>query len=708
MEGGLFFLNLDGLDDNQIKQLNDILHSSNYNSEIEFPWDNNPEEKHVTKGGSSLNVHAPVFETYVSKVNNHEVGEPCHSSTVPFSNGSSQVLNSVPHKNSEYDYPINSGKKILQQENLSYVNGQLAHQTAKAFDTCNAYSEVSETAYCDAFPSRSLNAQVHTPAASFKLNPTVSCFVPQNIKGFVQKSPSSVSNELQTTVIETHQNNEAGMVYEKAECLDKQNSTTGRDIITQVVNGSDQKLEHENVTCGKSNIQSDKMDGTAHANKNRVSLSVPVRRSWADVVSSGQRVAGKVPLTKPLENGNKTQNVQKDQEIENLSIEEDKMSLSLGKHLHYLILDFQPVLLQPRGLINRRNWCYINATLQALLACPPFFTLLRNLPLGPGVERGKSSTPVIDSMVKVAYEFSQYQSPQEELQLGTPFQPDFMYDMLRDLKSDCLKGQQEDAEEFLSFILNGMHEEMVKIIKNYERKNHIELCNDNDIRENGDVSEGEEEWQVIGSKHKGMVTRKVAEHKTPISDLLGGQIKSFLTTSGNKTSASIQPFFTLQLDIQSENVSSVSEALKEMTVKEPIQGYTCAKTKQEVEAYSHISLQKLPPILILHLKRFVYNKNGGCKKVMKKTDYPIQLELSKDLFSPDVKKNQRLRLYKLFAVMYHDGEEAVKGHYISDVYNHGCKTWIRCDDRSLSAVTEAQVLSHSPPRVPYLLFYQES
>nr|XP_042913835.1 ubiquitin carboxyl-terminal hydrolase 10-like [Parasteatoda tepidariorum] len=47
-----------------------------------------------------------------------------------------------------------------------------------------------------------------------------------------------------------------------------------------------------------------------------------------------------------------------------------------------------------------------------------------------------------------------------------------------------------------------------------------------------------------------MVTRKVAEHKTPISDLLGGQIKSFLTTSGNKTSASIQPFFTLQLDVQ--------------------------------------------------------------------------------------------------------------------------------------------------------------
>lgn len=32
---------------------------------------------------------------------------------------------------------------------------------------------------------------------------------------------------------------------------------------------------------------------------------------------------------------------------------------------------------------------------------------------------------------------------------------------------------------------------------------------ESDIKENGDASESEEEWQVIGSKHKGMVTRKV-------------------------------------------------------------------------------------------------------------------------------------------------------------------------------------------------------
>ncbi|KAF8770337.1 Ubiquitin carboxyl-terminal hydrolase 10 like protein [Argiope bruennichi] len=456
-------------------------------------------------------------------------------------------------------------------------------------------------------------------------------------------------------------------INERSELLYEQNTPTNlTEKVTQ--NGIKQNVESE-LNVDALNVKDETTSAKAAVPKAEepTASSRPVNRSWADIVT------------------------------------EDKMSFALGKHLYEVKLDFHPVLLQPRGLINRRNWCYINACLQALLACSPFYTLLRDLPLGPGVDRGKSSTPVIDSMVKVMYEFSRYDTSQEELQLGPPFQPDFMYDMLSDLKSDCLKGQQEDAEEFLSFILNGMHEEMVKIIKNYQKKTNIKM-----EEVNGDIGDEGDEWQVIqvGSKNKGMVTRKVVEHRTPISDLLGGQIKSFLTTKTVKT-ASIQPFFTLQLDIQSDNVTSVSEALKEMTVKVPIQGYVCAKSKQEVEAFNHVALQKLPPILILHLKRFVYNKNGGCKKVMKKTDYPLVLDISKDILSSDV-KNENLRPYKLFAVMYHDGEEAIKGHYISDVYNHGSKTWIRCDDRSVTAVTEDQVLSYSPPRVPYLLFYQES
>lgn len=40
------------------------------------------------------------------------------------------------------------------------------------------------------------------------------------------------------------------------------------------------------------------------------------------------------------------------------------------------------------------------------------------------------------------------------------------------------------------------------------------------------------------------------------------------------------------------------------------------------------------------------------------------------------KYTSKQRLYKLFAVVYHEGVEAVKGHYLTDTY-HGQAGWIR-------------------------------
>lgn len=49
-----------------------------------------------------------------------------------------------------------------------------------------------------------------------------------------------------------------------------------------------------------------------------------------------------------------------------------------------------------RGIINRGNWCYVNASLQALMACPPFYHFLRNL--APYVQRAHTSTPLLDAL----------------------------------------------------------------------------------------------------------------------------------------------------------------------------------------------------------------------------------------------------------------------------------------------------------------------
>jgi hypothetical protein len=48
----------------------------------------------------------------------------------------------------------------------------------------------------------------------------------------------------------------------------------------------------------------------------------------------------------------------------------------------------------------------------------------------------------------------------------------------------------------------------------------------------------------------------------------------------------------------------------------------------QVSANRRVLLELLPPVIILHLKCFVYNKDG-CQKLFKDIDFDVDLELSK-------------------------------------------------------------------------------
>ena len=48
------------------------------------------------------------------------------------------------------------------------------------------------------------------------------------------------------------------------------------------------------------------------------------------------------------------------------------------------------------------------------------------------------------------------------IEFGEALSPEYVYDALRGLKRfDSMKGRQEDAEEFLGFLLDGLHEEFL-------------------------------------------------------------------------------------------------------------------------------------------------------------------------------------------------------------------------------------------------------
>ncbi|XP_071957610.1 ubiquitin carboxyl-terminal hydrolase 10-like [Antedon mediterranea] len=408
-------------------------------------------------------------------------------------------------------------------------------------------------------------------------------------------------------------------------------------------------------------------------------------------------------------------------ETKPVSVDFDSYAKQLGDILSKVQLNHRPVAWLPRGLNNKANWCYINSILQALLFCPPFGNLIKSIPVQVK-ERLPTSTPMLDSIIDFVnmYEVMPHRLSGKrvtDIQTGASFEPVQIYQMLSRAKTSfSVEGRQEDAEEFLGCLLNGMHEEMLALMSVGKMppskgitNGPTGLKNDNETVEEEDEGNDDDEWQRVGPKNKSSVTREAHFDKSPISEIFGGQMRSILHQSGSRESATLQPFFTLQLDIQSNNIWNVEDALEHMVSKETLHGYTCSKTKAEVEASRRITLEKLPPVLILHLKRFIYDKSGGCQKMMKRIDYSVDLELGKDLFSSTVKGKLSVsqRVYKLFAVVYHLGEEASGGHYITDVFHPSVGGWLRIDDGMVKVVPVNQVLKPTMPRLPYLLFYRQ-
>ncbi|KAK6480033.1 ubiquitin carboxyl-terminal hydrolase 10 [Huso huso] len=407
-------------------------------------------------------------------------------------------------------------------------------------------------------------------------------------------------------------------------------------------------------------------------------------------------------------------------------VSEDPMAPKLAELIENVKLIHKPVSLQPRGLINKGNWCYINATLQALIACPPMYHLMKSIPMFNETQRPCTSTPMIDNFVRLVNEFSNMPVPSKakqqaagdkimkDVRPGIPFEPTYIYTLLTVIKSSLSeKGRQEDAEEFLGFILNGLHEEMLSLIKLISpQEEQVSTLNGPDSQpgseEKAENEEGsEDEWEQVGPKNKTSITRQADFIHTPITVIFGGHIRSVVYQQSSKESATLQPFFSLQLDIQSEKIRTVQEALETLVARESVQGYT-TKSKQEIEISRRVTLEELPPVLVLHLKRFVYEKTGGCQKLIKNIEYPVDLEISKDLLSPGVRSKifKGQRSYRLFAVVYHHGNSATGGHYTTDVFHIGLNGWLRIDDQAVKVINQYQVVKQTAERTAYLLYYR--
>jgi len=143
-----------------------------------------------------------------------------------------------------------------------------------------------------------------------------------------------------------------------------------------------------------------------------------------------------------------------------------------------------------------------------------------------------------------------------------------------------------------------------------------------------------------------------------------------------------------------------------LTRPETLHGDFKSPRGPNVAATKQVLIETLPPVLILHLKRFQYDNAGGTQKIWKKIGYPLELEIPKEVFSRQkqgsILNHGGLPKYRLTAVVYHHGKNASGGHYTVDVRRQDGREWVRLDDTVIRRVRSddvAEAGSEEDPKV---------
>ncbi|XP_059209698.1 ubiquitin carboxyl-terminal hydrolase 8 [Centropristis striata] len=329
------------------------------------------------------------------------------------------------------------------------------------------------------------------------------------------------------------------------------------------------------------------------------------------------------------------------------------------------------------GLRNMGNTCYMNSILQCLCNTPAMAEYFNKNFYLEDINRYN----ILGHKGEVAEEFGVIM---KALWAG-------LYKCIspRDFKitigkiNDQFAGyDQQDSQELLLFLMDGLHEDLNKADN---RKRYKEEENDHlDDQTAADLA-----W----SKHKLL-------NESIIVALFQGQFKSTVQClTCHRKSRTFETFMYLSLPLASTSKCSLQDCLRLFSKEEKLTDNNkvfCRHCKAHRDSTKKLEIWKVPPILLVHLKRFSYEGRWK-QKLQTSVDFPLDcLDLAQYVIGP----KQSLKRYNLFGLSNHYGG-LDGGHYTAYCKNARKQRWYKFDDHEVTEISASSVKSSAA----YILFY---
>jgi ubiquitin C-terminal hydrolase len=331
------------------------------------------------------------------------------------------------------------------------------------------------------------------------------------------------------------------------------------------------------------------------------------------------------------------------------------------------------------GLVNLGNSCFLNSVIQSLRYCTDFSNYFTS---GAYLAHLKNDRPTAAIVEETADVFKGMWNG--DVRARASMAPRGFVASSARISSqsrtfeDLFRGGQEDSAEALLFVLDAIHEGVSRKVK-------MDVVGTPKTSEDIHQIKALQAWSEFYAKGYSPV----------VEQFFGQQMTATICRNCKNKNSRFEPWMMIKapIDTDAGDNQPLSSCIDKAFDKEVIDDYECdnCKTRSQVDLEHTIS--KLPPVIILSLKRWDNNNNKIRTKVnidLDKTDF------AKWISFPSVAKHISTE-YTTFAVIEHHGGSR-GGHYLSYAKHNG--SWISYDDQQISDVPADKVINNDT----YVLF----
>ena len=291
-----------------------------------------------------------------------------------------------------------------------------------------------------------------------------------------------------------------------------------------------------------------------------------------------------------------------------------------------------------KGLRNFGNACYMNAIVQCLAHLPGF---------GKGMEGGKEEVSRLGKSRGGIYRalmdvFAELRSERQSFPSVISLKS-----ALSVISPQFLSYDQHDSHEFLRLLLSSLHDELNRVLSPPPGlKLTRSISSGNDMQTLAEIW-----WKDSLSRGNSVVT-----------DLFQGQLVNTLKCSrcGN-CKYTFDAFWDLSVsipEVYTLRTVNLTHCLDDFTCEKLVEGVKCKVCGSPQNHKATMKVNRFPPLLVVHLKRFAVNSVGGMK-----VNTPVLCPL-KGLDMGKYGLESGRRVYELSGVVHHYGDVDF-GHYFS-------------------------------------------